>query len=305
MQFFNLIRKSVLPISGASSIEAYGGKLFVVGDDSPTLYVTDSSWKSEENIVLIPEKRGRIPKMEKMDLEASTIIDNNGAKSLFILGSASMPGREVAIVAPVKNLHDFVKYDCSIFFNRLRQQFGLKSVNIEGVANVENRYLIIACRSSKTNPQNYLFATPTDFFKKQLSSYIEMVRLDLPENIGISGLSFIWGQNKAIFTATVENSPDSIQDGEIGDSYFGYINMPVINPAHYHRAKRPAVIPAWIGNLNSYSRAFWGEKVESVAIVERYQNSRIRKYTLNFVSDNDNGVSHIFEVELNLPPCKS
>lgn len=291
MRFFNLIRKSVLPISGASSIEVYDGKIFIVGDDSPTLYVTDKSWKREESVVLMPEKKGRIPKMEKMDLEATTLIKNpDGSHSLLITGSASMPGREVVIVAPIDNLIDFTKYDCSLFFNRLRTLFGLSSINIEGMTNVENKYLILACRGSQKHPQNYLFVVPINFYRKQISCFIKLVRLNLPKNIGISGLSF-WGNNKAMFTATVEHSTDSIQDGEIGDSYFGWLNVwPTANSV------TDTLSPAFIANLSKYSRAFCGEKVESVAIAETQQN----RYLLHFVSDNDNGVSHIFEAELNL-----
>ncbi|MGV3641937.1 MAG: DUF6929 family protein, partial [Adhaeribacter sp.] len=84
-------------IPSGSGLELAAGKLYLIGDDSPLLYVLDpASLRQTGCIRLFASKdfdSGRIPKMRKPDLECLTQLQINGVNSLVAFGSGSTARR--------------------------------------------------------------------------------------------------------------------------------------------------------------------------------------------------------------------
>src|SRR5687767_11168942 len=84
-------------IPSASGMELIGDKLYIIGDDSPFLYVLDvKTLKLVQTIPLFQSDSfgtGRIPKALKPDLECLTTLNFGGNTQLMAFGSGSASTR--------------------------------------------------------------------------------------------------------------------------------------------------------------------------------------------------------------------
>lgn len=288
---FKLIDK--YPISellpSASAIECVNGKLYIAGDDSPNLLIVDSDLRNEKFVRLFPGE-GRIPKSEKEDIEASAIINYGNLRTpdyrLLLTGSASLPKREIVIDVPINAPEKFVKYPAHEFFERVRRVIG-HEINIEGMTNTAGFCILLACRGNQMNPQNYLIATNKNFYKNQAKADILRIKFNLPlSEMGLSGLCYIPMQNILLFTVSVEDSPDAIRDGVIGESYLGWVEN-ITDKVGLHEIYPDRLFP-----LSEIYEEFEGEKIESICAESKLEDGR---FVVHLVSDNDNGVSNIFK----------
>ena len=109
---------------------------------------------------------------EKHDIEASAIYKNN----LLLVSSASLPGREVILDIPINEPEKFETHSTKIFFDRVRAQ--IKDINIEGMSAIAGLCFVFASRGHRKQPQNYLIATNTNFYRHQSDANIVPIKLN-------------------------------------------------------------------------------------------------------------------------------
>lgn len=282
-----------------SSLEFYNDHIYIIGDDATNLLVLDANYNRIDSITLFKNSAKRIPKARKVDLEASATVRLKDQPHLLMLGSASTNRRERALItsftkssSPKVNV---IRTDD--FFDRISKA-GIKEVNIEGAA-IAKTSLLLANRGNNTNAVNHLISTSSNFLEDQedVSFNISRILLDKLRSskgksvfIGISGLAYVPSKDILLFTASTEDTDNAVEDGAIGNSYLGWITD-ISSKLNDKEIKVTKTI-----NLNAEDKAFKGQKIESVC-VEKIQANKL---TLHLVSDNDNGQSRLFKVQLTL-----
>jgi hypothetical protein len=273
-----------------SAVELFNDVLYIVGDDASEILLLDKNY----NPLNVEDKPviKRISKDEKIDLEASTIIQKEGKPFLLMVGSGSKENREKVVMLPLpyskNSLSDTT--DNSAFIKLLKEK-GIEDVNIEGVASTKQA-IIFANRANIKNAINHLIFTASSFQDPATSSSITIRKLILPDkNIvtGISGLAYDSINDVLLFTASTEETANAYDDGKIGDSYVGYIK-------NISTQNKEEIMPDGFISLPKSNKLFKGEKIESVCIESVTGNT----YTLHLVSDNDKGATGLFKINFTL-----
>lgn len=274
--------------SGSAMVFA-NKKLFVCGDDMPFILITDTALRVQDTIQL-EEGNSRIPKDQKQDLEAATIIRKGRNSSLLLLGSGSvLPQRAKGWLIDIQTSQKRM-LDITPFYKRLLSS-GIPEVNIEGVTYIQGS-LLLANRGNKSNPKNFLVFTSSDFFDIPEFATIRAVKLgastDTASFSGVSGLDYSYRSDRLFLTVSTENTYSTSADGSIGKSYLWTID----NISTKRRLS--AVNPTKIIDLESIDRRFTGHKIESVSILSETRKS----YKLALVADDDKGTTVIFIMTL-------
>jgi hypothetical protein len=278
--------------ASASAIEFYGDKLYVVGDDSRSLLVLDKDYNFIESVELFPGDTLRIPKKEKSDLEASTIVQYKDKPCLMVAGSSSKTTREVFFLFPLNDMLNYERLSATPFIDSLREQ-GLTRINLEGLAMV-NDMLVFANRANMGHPHNHLIAAPSAFITQPDVLLPKLIKLKLGKDEdtvkGVSGLAYIKSLDLLLFTASIEMTANEVDDAGIGDSFLGYIS------GFSNRLTEEKLKPDALFNLSEYDERFNGEKIESVAVESFGEN-----IIVHLVADNDDGTSTLFKVQFSNP----
>ena len=273
-----------------SAMEFHDDTIYLAGDDARDLLVMNKQWKKRKLISLFQSEEQRISKKTKADLEAMSLIWVDEKPHLLILGSGSAPPRNQAILVNLKN-HAVTFIDISPFYERLRNS-GVPALNIEGAATVQ-QHLVLANRGNKSQPGNHLIITSTDFFNRQDTVPMQLIRVELPVTEAFSRLSGITYSEKhqcLVCNVSTEDTPNATDDGPIGKSYLGRIEH---FSGKIDRAEDPVSIME-LFDLAAADKAFRGFKIESVCI----QSEQDHSMKLHLVADNDTGVSYMFKARL-------
>ncbi|TDH27426.1 hypothetical protein EXU57_07520 [Segetibacter sp. 3557_3] len=273
-----------------SSIEYTSGKLYLFGDDATEYRVLDTAYNKLSAIQLFTSKTKRIEKSKKTDIESSTVLPN---KSLLMLGSGSTALRNKLLISnatgdPAKRTIVHTKT-----FNARVRKRGIKETNYEGLTALKGG-LVISNRGNLAQPVNHLVFTSNDFWKNQSRVSFHIAAVQLPRNTkafaGISGLA-IDHNDRLFFTASTEATTNAYDDGEIGDSYIGWIND--IST----KTSAGSITPnGWL-KLSDHDSAFKDQKIEGVCIQEGNGATML----LHLVADNDKGNTRLFKVKLIIP----
>lgn len=287
-----LLKHELKDFSSASAIEFYNEKLYVVGDDSRSLLVLDKDYRVIESLELFKGESHRIPKKEKSDLEASTIVQYKNKPYLFVAGSSSTETREVFFLFPLDGMLNYERLSASSFCDSLREQ-DLKNLNLEGLTIVDD-ILVFANRANLGHPHNHLIAASSAFIAQpdQLLPKLMLFMVDNdPDTVkGVSGLAYIKSLDMLVFTASIEATASTYEDGAIGDSFLGYVTN------FSSQLKKEKITADTLFNLSYVDAAFNGEKIESVTVESAGKN-----IILHLVADNDDGTSTLFKVQLTNP----
>ena len=219
-QKIRLLKKTHLTnYPSASSLEFYKDKLYVIGDDAPSIWILDKNHSFLDSVVLFPSKEKRIDWTIKADLESSTIITKNDKNYLVAFSSFSTPARNkiifLSLDEPEKNLKQV---------ETMLEATTVQELNIEGAASIGHQ-LILSNRANTTHKNNSLLLTTIDTTSGINKNYV-VITLYLPKTkkvTGISGISYLKEKDMLLFTASTENTPNAYTDGEIGSSYIGYV----------------------------------------------------------------------------------
>lgn len=280
--------KELKDFPSGSGIEYFDGNIYIVGDDAANILVTNKRWKPRHQIKLFESNTKRIPKKQKADLEATTLLQIDDVNYLLVMGSGSAELRNKAIIVDIKT-EKIKTFDTSVFYNRLKEK-GIADLNIEGAVQV-HEFLVLCNRANNSNPVNQLIITSPDFFRHQDDVPIDLIDVDLSAwegVIGISGLTYSYEHDQLIFTTSNENTNDSYNDGPIGTSYLGIVEN------GYRKIWRHKIKVNELIDLPGTYNEFKGHKVESVCI----QSERTRSIKMHIVADDDSGESFLFKVRL-------
>jgi len=283
-----LDHKELKDFPSGSGIEYLDGNVYIVGDDAANVLVTNKRWKPRGTIKLFDSNQKRIPKKHKADLEATTALQLDNENFLLVMGSGSADPRNKGILVNLKN-EKVKSFDTSVFYERIKEK-GIADLNIEGAVQI-HEFLVLCNRANNTNSHNTLIITSPDFFRKQEDVQIELLDIDFSAyegTIGISGLTYSYVHDQLIFTTSVEDTPDSYNDGPIGISYLGIVEN------GYRKIWRHKMKVNELIDLPGTDPVFKGHKVESVCI----QSERNRSIKMHMVADDDSGESFLFKVRL-------
>ena len=277
-----------------SGIEFYDNKIYVVGDDARDLLVMGKKWNKPTLINLFNTQDKKIPKPDKSDLEAMTVLSVDKKPHLLIIGSGASEKRNKALLLNLKN-NAMKSIDLSVFYNRIKTAIGIAQLNIEGIAEVYD-YLVLVNRGNTTHPNNHLIITKSDFWKDQEKASLQTIIVDFesvnltPGKIGISGLTYSDKHEDLFITISTEDTPNAIDDGKIGKSYLAVIENLY---RKIGREKGKIKINQLI-DLSKEDEKFSGFKIESVCV----QSAKDHSIKLQLVADNDEGKTYLFKIWL-------
>lgn len=248
-----------------------------MGDDAAEVLVLDDSMKERERIRIFPQgEQMRLPKDSKADVESSVVIDHNGKPSVLFLGSGShSPYRDSAFLLE-HELKQVQRIDTKTFFDRLRLE--VKDLNIEAATMLDHE-LLFGLRGNTTYPDNYVVVADytglTFKFKRKV-----LIQSSL-QDAGISGMDYDEKDDILFITFSSEDTSNSYDDGQIGESYLGFI-------ANAKQAlKQDKLIITELVKLSELSLEFIDQKIESVSLTKEPRK-------LMLVADDDNGNTKIF-----------
>ena len=295
-------------IPSASGLEIIGNSVYVVGDDSPFLYVLDLKTLKQVGTIRLFQTdlfgSGRIPKALKPDLESLTALTIAGEKYLVAFGSGSAPTRtkcytvklprDAGLPAEVK------EYSLEELYTALQQNKTLLAgdlLNLEAAAVTPHNELLLLQRSALNGPNALLRFNAAEFTHYLTGNSnrlpaCDTFRFELP---GISEYKSRFSgantfEDKLFFTASVENTTDAILDGEVIGSFVGWLNISTLQPGTDSLPLQTALITDQNGEP-------YKGKVESLAIQQKEGTDTYRGLA---ITDNDNGESELLELLITL-----
>lgn len=251
-----------------------------MGDDASEMLVLNKDQQVIERIKIFDNgEEFRAPKALKADIEASVIINNNQNQSVLFLGSGSVsPHRDSAFIV---DLHTKAvsRINMKSFYDELRTEFN--DLNIEAAAIIDEN-LLLGIRANTRFKDNYIALANMDGSSLTYKGKI-IVKLPL-NNTGISGMDYDGNEDILFITFSSENTANSFDDGEIGESYLAII------PAASQDILKKEVHITKIFKLSDISPEFQGQKIESVSLTAN-------KRELLLVADNDQGTTKLFKIQ--------
>lgn len=271
-------------IPSGSGMSKVGDFLYIVGDDSPYLFVLDSNFSIVNQIPLIDTSGydgGRLPKKNKPDFEAMERISDT---EIIIFGSGSKsPTRDVMILVSIQDSITFESFVITDFYNNLRNLSEMKTaeLNIEAAA-FWNGHLSLFNRSNNLI-FTFEYASLIEQIKAgKLPKIKNITSIELPAinhiSSGFSGAEGCEDENMILFTSSVEGTEDSYHDGEIYGSFIGVLRLELGKIKYFDEIVR----------VSDQGRP---QKVESITKVASFSKNKIK---INAVTDNDDGKSNIF-----------
>lgn len=286
-----LKRKVLNGIPSASGIAIVNNSIYVIGDNSPWLFTLNDEFDIASKTLI---KHVNFPvddvirKSKKPDFEAFEALND---KELLMFGSGSKsPKRDVLVRIDCSNKTPEVEiHSLEKFYNNIRSLELLKNhkLNIEAAA-IENDQLFLFNRR-KNLILEYSLQGFLDYISYS-STYPEpkIYEVVLPEikdiNAGFSGATMIHGEQKIIFSASVENTSNAIDDGQILGSYIGIIDLKEIQQQY-----EPVCIP-----VLEYNEML-PVKIESITISRHVGPKQVE---ILMVTDSDGGDSEIISAIL-------
>lgn len=285
----NLVRKKIINYPSGSALEFYKNTLFVIGDDVNYVLCLDVDWNEINRIKLFDFDGERIPKPIKPDLECATIID----EMLYIVGSGSKsPQRDVSFWIDLCNHNSVKKINTASFNNLFRERNFFKEMNIEGFTSCGDKLLFF--NRATTEQPNHLIITDYNILKKKFPDKFKVIPIEIDTlqgiQLGISGACYDAKNDILFLTASAENTSNAYDDGEIIGSV-----LAIVENASKQINQSELVINNYI-ELDIIDISFSKQKIESVCIV----HSENKNFNLILVADNDDGMSVLFELNVEL-----
>lgn len=268
-----------------SGVEIIGKDIFVTGDNLPNLYKINDNGKILKSYTLIPKTEfegGLMPKHLKPDFEGMCKIKFQSGYFLLLFGSGSKsPQRDILFMVNPEDKTDVKKHSLFDFYSHLRIQGNISSsdLNVEAALYHEGKILLF----NRGNNFIIEFSLEDLFQHLENKKYIpefKFYQIFLPvlKNIsaGFSGADIF--EDRIIFTASVENTFNWVDDGEVLGSYLGFISLKNLRDKYTPPCK-----------LIEENNEILKLKIESVAIKKVSPSGT----ELVLVSDSDGGSSEI------------
>ncbi len=282
-------------LPSASGVEIVGRTAYVIGDDSPDLYLLDAATLVPTGRVQLLETSGsgpaRLPKLEKPDLECLVALTwPDGRPGLLLLGSGSLPTRARGWFVPTEGPQVPEAVDLTALYDALRIQLPAGvALNLEAAATTATELLLFQRTVGRADAA-LLFVLPLAAVLGFLQGNAPMpaahqLVFELPLidgcPAGFSGATFVNGQ--LFVSASVEDTADAVLDGAVLGSFVGVLDV-LAGTAEFARL-------AWADG-----RAYLG-KVEGLAVRQHLAPGR---FELLLVTDDDAGGSTAAVAEISL-----
>lgn len=270
----------------ASSLAFYNNRLYVLGDDAPDLLVLNTDHEKVQDKELFETEGKRMDKEEKADLEASALYSDSNKIYLVGISSFSAENRNKILIYDLsKSSHTPTILTVTDPFEKLN----MEEINIEGAA-FANKKLLLSNRANNAHKTNYLIVADFNLENGINTKDATMINLVLPPTKGVAGLSgldYVKEKDLLLFVASMENTANATQDGEIGDSYFGYISN-ISQKLDQKEIK--------VDTLISFSKTIHANKfykIESIAV----ESVKGNELLVHLAADNDDGKSTLFKIK--------
>ena len=282
-------------LPSASGVEIVGRTAYVIGDDSPDLYLLDAATLVPTGRVQLLETSdsgpARLPKLEKPDLECLVaLIWPDGRPGLLLLGSGSLPNRARGWFVPTEGPQVPEAVDLTALYDALRTQLPAGvALNLEAAATTATELLLFQRTVGRADAA-LLFVLPLaavlGFLQGNApvpAAHQLVFELPLIDGCpaGFSGATFVNGQ--LFVSASVEDTADAVLDGAVLGSFVGVLDVPA-GTAEFARL-------AWADGS-----AYLG-KVEGLAVRQHLAPGR---FELLLVTDDDAGGSTAAVAEISL-----
>lgn len=285
-------------LPSASATSYVNDTLYVVGDDSPSLYALNTKHLIVQETDINngkPGEDGRIPGRLKADLEGASYFVIDDQPTLILVGSGTyLKARENVLLFSIKDQRITWKNVTSLY-QRLRKVAELgeeEFINIEGLASNDSSVFMLS-RGSMGPNLIYSF-DKQDFVqymtgKREQIENIQVRRISLPK-IGeiestLSGATWHEDSQKLIVTTSIESD----DDGAILGSFLSFVTAKELTQDstidisargyRLHHNNQPLI-----------------SKIESVSLNKTTAN----KISGILVADNDDGTSQIMRFDMGL-----
>jgi hypothetical protein len=306
-----IIKKALLEnLPSASGVEIIDGIIHIIGDDSPYLYCLDHTLKVIDKVELFATENfesGRIPKKIKPDLECMSQLTINNNKYIITMGSGSKENRDKGflIKLPTKYNKKYFVQEVSFkgLYDLLRNNDEIVSdgkLNLEAAATSDEHFILFN-RANKSGKNVVLYFKLEEFLvyvteNQEMIPFPKIYTYDLPSLNGVpggfSGASVI--NEKLFFTASVEDTADAVEDGEVYGSFVGW--MDVLKMDYLRGGSEKSVEMKDCSVIEEDGKIFLG-KVESICLYEKESD---QEYIALAITDNDLGASEILMIEVKL-----
>jgi hypothetical protein len=285
----HLTDRSVLKeIPSASGLERWNDRYFIIGDNTPWLFETDTLGNTlVKHRIGSGEELDVIPKSQKHDYEAMCTLDWNGEQVLFLFGSGSKwPHRNNGIAFSITRQKLIETFDLTTLYEALSENANIKQdeFNLEAATSLNGKLYLFNRGENKV-----IILREKDFvdfiIQNEGLPKMKVFSLELPEVEGVvSGFSGATTDEKngmILFTASLENTSDWVQDGEVLGSFVGIFDPKKL---HQHYVPHTALIEDKDGALRL--------KVESISLDDMTEND----YHCSLVTDSDGGASELLKI---------
>jgi len=283
-------------LPSASGIFYQGSSIFIVGDDSPLLFILDDTGQvtNEKKLSAIDSMvNGRTPKRIKADYECMEIIEYEGTDFLLVLSSGStQKTRDTAVLIELQTREIIAKKNLRPLYEKIKETSGISQndeINIEGLAvSGSHAYLLhrgnisgnLVVSLTKESLLKYLLSQ--DDHIPELNAYQFLLPDYQGSKAGFSGACMMPDNNGILFTASLEDTDNVYDDGQIRGSYIGIIPISGLLNGKYS------------AKLVHSEGKVLTKKLEGLTIKSADKN----KLVILSVSDNDDGTSDLFELSI-------
>jgi hypothetical protein len=272
-------------VPSGSGITKLGEIYYVIGDDSQFLFYLDKEFKTISKLRIfesVDSPEERIIKSKKPDFEAIELITDT---EVVIFGSGSKsPERNIFLRILLGDSPIIEKYDISDFYIYLRNlpAFDNSELNIETTAFHDNQLFLF--NRSKNLILKFEYSEVLEYLKGNIVFPTpEVTAFILPKingiEAGFSGATALKSEPKILFTASVENTDNAYDDGEILGSFVGMIDI------SNHVVSSSFV---FVQIPNSEEKL----KVESITVEEEISSGKTK---VALITDDDKGHSLLIE----------
>lgn len=278
-------------LSSASGISNHNETLFIVGDDIPWLYELDENLKIIDSTKISgvdSSYEGRTPKFLKSDFESTEIILDDYVYKIIIISSGSvMHTRDTAYMVDIEKKEKILAKNLRPLYEEIKLQSKLhenNEINIEGTAFSDDHAFLIH-RGNVS--ENLIIETNRNAFLDYIKNNapipdFKIYRFNLPVykgvSAGFSGVSMLPDKSGLLFTASMEDTGDEVNDGAVLGSYIGIIPFSGIQNGEYS------------AELLMLNNSILAKKLEGITVLP---NSGEKELNVVTVCDNDDGTSDI------------
>jgi len=287
-----LERKFLKSIPSGSGIVIKNDTAYIIGDDATGIYRSSLKDYQVEKIAVngLDFTNHREPKTIKRDFESGTLVTWKGNEYFLAFGSGSKSTtRDSLLMFSTSDPSDNKIISLNKYYSQLQHYTKSDTTewNIEG-ATVTQDFLILLNRGNnmilkinKNEFMTYLMGESSIF------PGIEFQRIKLPavknHEARLSGICTL-NNEQIIFSASVEDTPDWINDGPVLGSFIGTYSLTknTVTACHLLRSDTGMILK---------------EKIESLDILHHIPGESV---IIVAIGDNDNGSSVLYRLKLAL-----